>query len=241
MRHLLKDARLKRRQLQDRETVWVLLTPSTLTGQSPQARSCYHGYKNKWAYPQALHKQLVREKYVNISTVPCGECGNCQWAAMRTESRKQQWPRAWRARDGTGGRAPAGETALRTGGDDIRKRACRGPQHWQRLVKPLHASKATAEVNWRGRLDLGSSKCITGRCCRFFNQGSNGIRCALFKGQFFQHPWGRQAGGSGTQGERRPACWPVEERESPEAKKQAKSGSLPSQAHGPPNAPGFPP
>lgn len=43
-----------------------------------QARSCYHGYKNKWAYPQALHKQLVREKYVNISTVPCGECGNCQ-------------------------------------------------------------------------------------------------------------------------------------------------------------------
>lgn len=39
---------------------------------------------------------------------------------MRTGSRKQQWPRAWRARDGTGGRAPAGgRQPLRTGGDSI--------------------------------------------------------------------------------------------------------------------------
>lgn len=154
-KHLLKDTRPKPWQLEDREMVWVLLTRSTLTGQSPQARSCYHGYKNKWAYPQALHKQLVREKYVNISTVPCGECGNCQWAAPRTGSRKRQWPGSWRARDGTIGRAPAGETALRPGRDDIRKRACKGLQHWQRLEKPLHASKATAEVNWRGRRGSG--------------------------------------------------------------------------------------
>ena len=160
--------------------VWVLLTRSTLTGQSPQG-SLYHGYKNKRAYPQALYKQLVREKYVNISTVPCGERCNCQWAATRTGSQKRQWPGTWRARDGTWGRAPGGRQPSQQEGTTFGKEhaeACSTDSVWRnRCMQAKLPQRRTEEVG----VDLGSDKCITGKRCRFFNQGSNGISCALFK------------------------------------------------------------